>query len=226
MSPRPLAGVGACVFDAYGTLLDVISAVAAHAARVGDRAADLARLWRTKQLDYTWLRSLMGLHADFDRVTEDALDYALEAMNLGEPGLREALLAANLELEPYPEVAAVLARWRDAGRRLAVLSNGTPATLEAGLDAAGIRDRFEHVLSVEPVGVFKPAPAVYLHATRTLGLAAGEIAFFSSNGWDAHGAAAFGFKVVWVNRKGQPRERLPGTLAAEVRDLEAAEALW
>ena len=209
VSPRPLAGAGACVFDAYGTLLDVNSAVAAHAARVGDRAADLARLWRTKQLEYTWLRSLMGLHADFDRVTEDALDYALEAMNLEEPGLREALLAANLELEPYPEVAVVLTRWRDAGRRLAVLSNGTPATLEAGLDAAGIRDRFEHVLSVEPVGVFKPAPAVYLHATRTLGLAAGEIAFFSSNGWDAHGAAAFGFKVVWVNRKGQPRERLP-----------------
>ena len=226
MSVRPLQGIGACVFDAYGTLLDVNSAVAAHAARIGARADELAALWRRKQLEYTWLRSLMRQHADFDSVTEDALAYALDALGLEEQGLAGTLLAAHRELEPYPEVPAVLARWRKRGLRLAVLSNGTPATLEAGLVAAGIRDPLEHVLSVEAVGIYKPAPPVYLHATSTLGLPAREIAFFSSNAWDAHGAAAFGLKVVWLNRKGQPRERLPGVLAAEVGNLEEVEPLW
>lgn len=216
--------VAACVLDAYGTLLDVSSAVAAEAAALGTgRAEALSALWRRKQLEYSWLRSLMRRHADFATVTAEALDHGLEALGLAEDaggGLRARLLAAYRRLAPYPEVAAALAALRRQGVRTAVLSNGDPATLADGLAAAGIAGLLDHVLSVEEAGVFKPAPEVYGLATRRLGLAARETAFVSSNGWDAHGAASFGFRVVWVNRTGAPDERLPGAPIAVIPNLE------
>lgn len=221
---RPLAGVAACVFDAYGTLLDVHSAVAAHAGQVGPKAGELSALWRRKQLEYTWLRTLMRDHADFQQLTEDALDHALAALEV-DPKLRAPLLAGYRELAAYPEVGETLARLRARGLRLAVLSNATPAMLEVGLRAAGLGEAFEAVLSVEELRLYKPAPEVYLLAARRLGLAAGEIAFFSANAWDAHGAARFGFRVVWVNRSGQAPDRLPGTPVAAIADLAAIEAL-
>jgi 2-haloacid dehalogenase len=216
----PLEGARACVFDAYGTLFDLGSAVARERGRLGARADELGRIWRTKQLEYTWLRSLMGRHADFWRVTGDALDHALDALGIADPDLREALMRAYLRLDAYPEVAAVLQRLRDAGLPRAILSNGSPVMLEAGVKSAGLADLLGAVLSVESVGVFKPHPAVYQLAVDRLGVAArGEIAFLSSNAWDVHGAAAFGLRCAWVNRAGAKPERLPGAALVELQDL-------
>lgn len=214
--PRPVA---ACVFDAYGTLLDFNSALAAETAALGASADELSGLWRRKQLEYTWLRSLMRRHADFAEVTAEALDFSLEALGLAEPERRGRLLAAYRRLSPYPEVPAMLQTLKAHGMRTAILSNGSPAMLEEGVAAAGIAGLLDRVLSVEEVGIYKPAPEVYHLATARLGLAAPEIAFFSANGWDVHGAASFGFRTVWVNRTGMPDERLPGAAATTFRSL-------
>lgn len=214
-APRP----SACVFDAYGTLLDLNSATAAKTAVLGERAAELAALWRRKQLEYSWLRSLMRRHVDFRQVTADALDHSLAALGLQDEDLRGRLMAAYERLTPYPEVAGMLAGLKRHGIRTAVLSNGSSDMLQASTAAAGLADLLDLVLSVEAVGVYKPAPEVYHLATTRLGVSAGEIAFFSSNGWDVHGAASFGFRVIWVNRAGLPDDRLPGTAAAVVPDL-------
>ena len=217
----PLQGVRACVFDAYGTLFDLGSAVARERHRLGDaRADELSLLWRTRQIEYTWLRSLMGRHADFWRVTGDALDYSLESLGVADPDLREALMRAYLKLDAYPEVAGVLRRLCDAGLPCAILSNGSPAMLEAAVGAAGIGDLLAAVLSVESVGVFKPHPSVYRLAADHFGVAPAEVAFQSSNPWDVCGAATFGFRCAWVNRSGAKPERLPGTAAVELRDLD------
>ncbi len=196
----------ACVFDAYGTLFDVHAAVRAQAARIGDVAEAFSALWRTKQLEYTWVRSLMGRHADFAQLTGEALDYALARHGLADPDLRADLLAAYRRLAAYPEVARSLDALARSGRRLAILSNGTPAWLADAVAAAGLAGRFEAVWSVEAVGIYKPDARVYRMALDGLGLAAHEIGFVSSNPWDAAGAANFGFRAVWVNRAGLPDE--------------------
>jgi 2-haloacid dehalogenase len=216
MTPPPLA---AMVFDAYGTLFDLASAVRDEEAALGETGRRLGELWRRKQLEYAWLRSLMGRHADFWQVTVDSLDYALEACGLPDAGLRQRLLAAYRNLDAYPEAPACLDALRAAGLRTAILSNGEPAMLQEAVTAAGLSERLDHVLSVEAVGVFKPDPRVYRSAAVALGVEAGRIGFVSSNGWDAHGAAAFGFTTWWVNRAGLPGERLPWHLAGELRDL-------
>ncbi len=217
--------IRACVFDAYGTLLDFASAVAGEKEVLGERAASLNALWRGKQLEYSWLRALMRRHVDFRTVTAEALDHAMAALGIEDPALRGRLLATYDRLDPYAEVPTTLERLAAGGLRLAVLSNGTPEMLRRGIAAAGLEPWLEAVLSVEEVGVFKPAPEVYMLATRRLGLAAREIAFLSSNAWDAHGAASFGFRAVWVNRSGAPRERLPGDLAAEIPSLAGLPSL-
>ncbi len=214
-----LAGVRACVFDAYGTLFDVASAVAACRNDIGPQADRLNALWRDKQLAYTWLRAAQGRHADFWQVTGDALDFALETLALERPGLKPRLMDLYLGLKPFPEVAGVLRRLRAAGLRTAILSNGTPDMLAALVSAAKLEPLFNQVLSVEAAGAFKPHPSVYQLAVDRLGVPAEAISFQSSNGWDVHAAAAFGMKVVWCNRTGQPRERLPGAPVAEVRTL-------
>ncbi len=223
-TPR-LAGIRACVFDAYGTLFDVASAVDACRDAVGPEADRLNALWRDKQLAYTWLRAAQGRHADFWQVTGDALDFALETCGIARPDLRRRLMDLYLGLKPYPEVAAVLARLKAAGLKTAILSNGTPAMLAALTSAAGLDALFDQVLSVEAVGVFKPHRQVYQLAVDRLGVPAEAIAFQSSNGWDVHAAAAFGMTVVWCNRTGQQRERLPGEPAAQVKTLAALPAL-
>jgi 2-haloacid dehalogenase len=217
----PLRGIGACVFDAYGTLLDVASA--AHRCRheLGDKLDPLNAIWRDKQLQYTWLRSLQDRHADFLQVTGDALDFALDALGIAEPGLRERLLDLYRTLDAYPEVPATLARLRKAGLKTAILSNGTPDMLEAASKAAGIDRLLDHILSVEAVGTYKPHPSVYRLAVERLALPADSIAFVSSNGWDAYGASAFGMRVIWCNRRGQCAERLPGRPDAVVGSLDA-----
>ena len=213
-----MEGIRACVFDAYGTLFDVHAAVSALRPRLGERADALSQLWRAKQLEYTWLRSLMGRHADFWQVTGDALDYALARTGV-EAALRAPLMQAYLSLQAYPEVADVLRRLRAAGQRLAILSNGAPAMLAAAVDNAGIGALLDAVLSVEEVGVYKPDPRVYRLALERLAIPAEQIAFLSSNAWDVHGAAAFRLRPVWINRLAAPAERLPGTAEHQLRDL-------
>jgi 2-haloacid dehalogenase len=219
-----MAGIEACVFDAYGTLFDVHSAVARLRARVGERADALSQLWRTKQLEYTWLRALMGRHADFWQVTGDALDYALVRTGVG-PAMREPLMQAYLALDAYPEVRDVLRRLRDAGLKTAILSNGEPRMLAVAARSARIERLLDEILSVEDVGIFKPHPKVYQLAVDRLAVRPDRIAFQSSNAWDVSGAAAFGLRAVWINRLDMPPERLPGAPEHELRDLSGLPGL-
>lgn len=222
MNASILRGIRACVFDAYGTLFDVHTAIAAHRARLGSQAEAVSATWRSKQLEYTWLRSLMGRHADFWKVTEEALAFALERHlepGVIQPDLPGLLMQAYLQLSPYPEVQKTLQTLNQRAYRLAILSNGTPSMLEAAVTHGGLAGAFESVLSVESVGIYKPDRRVYQLAVEHLELAREQILFLSSNAWDVAGAANFGFRVVWVNRFSQPAERLPGTPSAELRDL-------
>lgn len=220
----PLASVRAIVFDAYGTLFDVASAAARHRDALGERHAALSRLWRQKQLEYSWLRTLMGQHADFQQVTADALDYALEALSLPVE-LRDRLLEIYLRLDAYPDARPTLERLRERGLRTAILSNGTPAMIAAAVENAKLEALLDPLLSVESVGQFKPVPAVYQLAVDRLGLEAARIGFVSANGWDAAGAAAFGFRTVWINRERAPVDRLPGRPLAQVSQLTEIPAL-
>ena len=163
-----LEGIRACVFDAYGTLFDVGSPVQKLATEIGEKAAGLAALWRQKQLEYTWLRSLMGVHADFWHVTGDALDFSLEALKIEDPGLRDELMTLYLKLDAYPEVAEALQAVRVKSKRMAILSNGSPSMLDSAVRAAGLEKYFDMVLSVEDVGIYKPSRRVYRHAMQKL----------------------------------------------------------
>jgi 2-haloacid dehalogenase len=168
---------------------------------------------------------VQGRHADFWQVTGDALDFALEALELPDPSLRERLMQLYLTLDAYPEVPAMLQQLRDAGFAAAILSNGSPAMLAAAVGHAGLAALFDHVLSVEEVGVYKPHPRVYQLAVDRLHVPAQQIAFISSNGWDAWAASAFGMRAVWCNRQSQTRERLPGGPDHEIRSLAELPAL-
>ena len=214
-----LHGIRACVFDAYGTLFDFASAAARCGEVPREQAARLTAIWRDKQLQYTWLRGLFGCHADFWQVTGDALDFALETIGIESPGLRGRLMELYLTLEAFPEVPEVLQQLKAAGIATAILSNGSPSMLSAAVEGAHIGQFLDAVISVEEVGVFKPHPKVYQRAVDRLGVAPGQIAFQSSNAWDAWAASAFGMRVVWCNRYGQRRERLPGSPDAEIRTL-------
>ena len=220
-----LAGVEACVFDAYGTLFDVHSAVGRHRDRVGEAADSVSATWRAKQLQYTWLRSLMERWTPFAEVTEDSLDFALDEAGIEDGSLRADLLAAYRSLACYPEVEGVLDALRASGMRTAILSNGSREMLDAAVGSAGIGSRLDAVLSVDDVRVFKPHPDVYRLACDRLGVAPRAVCFLSSNAWDAAGAATFGFRVAWVNRFGQARERLPDAPDVEIATLDPLPGL-
>ena len=213
------SGIGACVFDAYGTLFDVHAPVAQMAARIGGEADALSRLWRQKQLEYTWLRSLMRAHADFWQVTGEALDYALAAHAIDDPGLRAELMELYMRLDAYPDAVDALQRLKFSGLATAILSNGSPAMLQAAVESAGLGNDLDHVISVEEVGIFKPDPRVYELAVSRTGVAAGGICFVSANTWDAQAAAHFGFQVARVDRFGLKDERLPGAPKALIKTL-------
>ena len=206
--------IKACVFDAYGTLFDVAAAAREAAQEPGREAfathwLKVANDWRLKQLQYTWLRAITGAHTDFWQVTQEGLDWALEASGLAEPALRERLLQLYWELSAYPEVPEMLKTLKDQGFETAILSNGSPDMLAGAVDSAGIGDVLDDMLSVESVGIFKPDASVYELVTNRFDCARDEVLFVSSNGWDAAGAAGFGFTTVWVNRAGEPMDRLP-----------------
>jgi 2-haloacid dehalogenase len=194
------------VFDAYGTLFDVHSVVEAGREITSDPVA-FSTTWRQKQLEYTWLRALMGAYADFWVVTESALRYTIRRLGLTatEAQVRR-LMEAYLSLACFPDVKAALGRL--AGRPRAVLSNGAPAMLAAAVAASGLGALLEHVISVDRVKTYKPSPLVYALGPETLGVSAGELLFVSSNGWDVAGAKAFGYRVAWCNRTGAPEEEL------------------
>ncbi len=203
-----------CVFDAYGTLFDVSAAAREAAAEPGNEALrdvwmQLASDWRLKQLQYTWLRAVAEAHADFWQVTQDGLDWAMEAAGLTDPHLRDRLLHLYFELSAYPEVPQMLATLKARGYHTAILSNGEPRMLEAAVQSAGVAAHLDAVLSVESVGVFKPHRRVYDMVGSRFGTTPEAVLFVSSNGWDAAGAKGYGFATVWVNRAGDPVDRLP-----------------
>ena len=201
-----MAAIRGYVFDAYGTLFDVHAVVEAGRAVTHDPLA-LSLAWRQKQLEYTWLRSLMGRYEDFWTVTEDALRWALARLDIraGDADVRR-LMDAYLSLACFPEVAAALAGLH--GRPRAILSNGAPKMLAAAVASSGLTSHLEHVLSVDTVKTYKPSPTVYALGADALGVAARDLLFVSSNAWDVAGAKSFGYQVAWCNRTNAPEENL------------------
>lgn len=225
-APGALHDIKVCAFDAYGTLFDVAAAARQLRDELGDLWEQLAEIWRTKQVQYTWLRSLMGRYADFRQVTQEALAFAMDTVGLEDPALAERLMNLYDRLDAYPEVSDVLRTLKNAGRSTAILSNGSPGMLRSAVQAAEIDALLDDVLSVDTLQIYKPHPDVYALVTSRFGVGPSDVAFFSSNAWDAAGAAAFGFRVVWVNRFGQRRERLPAEPAFEVTSLKAVPELF
>jgi 2-haloacid dehalogenase len=209
----------AIVFDAYGTLFDVHSAVGQHAAKVGPEAARLSELWRAKQLEYSWVLSLAERYEPFWSLTDKALDYAFARCPSVDPAIKPLLLEAYRKLGAYPEVPVVLTTLRERGYRTAILSNGEPGMLAEAVASAGIESLLDAVLSVDAAKTFKTSPRAYQLALSAFGLEAREIVFVSSNRWDVAGAAAFGFPTVWVNRSGLPDEYVGLDPMAVVQDL-------
>ncbi|MEM9426510.1 MAG: haloacid dehalogenase type II [Pseudomonadota bacterium] len=222
--------IKACVFDAYGTLFDVAAAARILAEQPGQSQLaevwpKLAADWRAKQLQYTWIRAITGAHVPFWDVTQDGLDWAMEASGLEDPELRETLLALYWELPAYREVPEMLATLKARGYRTVILSNGSPDMLDGAVDFAGVRTWLDAVLSVEDVGIFKPAKAVYDMVGARFETAREEVLFVSSNGWDIASATAYGFRTAWVNRAVEPMDRLPDTPDHVLEDLSGIPAL-
>lgn len=220
-----LTNVKACIFDAYGTLFDFASATERCTNIPAEHRAPLTALWREKQLQYTWLRALQRRYVDFETVTRDALDFALDSFGIATPERRDELMAAYNALDAFPEVADVLRTIRGAGIRTAILSNGSPSMLRSAVHHAGLDDLLDAVLSVDALRTYKTDPAVYQFALDELGLRAADVSFQSSNGWDAYAASDFGIRVVWCNRYRQRPERLPGSPDFEVETLQALPEL-
>jgi len=214
-----------CIFDAYGTLFDVAAAARQAASEpqfsnIKDTWPQLAEHWRLKQLQYTWLRAITQAHTDFWEVTQDGLDWALEKCSVdGDAGLRERLLALYWELQAYPEVPEMLQTLKAAGLNTAILSNGSPDMLDGAVHSAGIETLLDDNLSVQSVGIFKPDSRVYDLVGQRFGCAKDEVLFVSSNGWDAAGATGYGFTTAWVNRSGEPMDRMPWKPKHVLNDL-------
>lgn len=215
--------IDACVFDAYGTLFDVAAAASHCQEDLGDQWAPLAQMWRDKQLQYTWLRSLMDEYVPFWQITQDALDYAMASLKIEDDALRQKLLDVYFKLDAYPEVLGVLQTLKAGGKKVATLSNGSPDMLNSAVNNAGLD--LDAVSSVDKIGIYKPDGRIYQMACDDLNVTKERVCFMSSNAWDAWAAANFGFQVVWVNRFNQPPERLPGTLRETIQDLNALPAL-
>jgi 2-haloacid dehalogenase len=210
------------VFDAYGTLFDVHSAVARHRERVGPKAGQISEIWRTKQLEYTWTRTLMSAYRDFDELTREALDFAATQCGGVAPHVQELLLQAYKTLDAFADVAPTLQMLRGKGAKNVILSNGTPQTLARAVASAGLTDLLDESLSVDVVGRYKTAPEVYALACDRYGLRPEQISFQSSNRWDVAGAVQFGFHAVWINRAGardEYRDLPPARTISTLADL-------
>jgi 2-haloacid dehalogenase len=220
-----------CIFDAYGTLFDVAAAARQAATEPGREVfarhwPQVSEMWRQKQLQYTWLRAVTGAHTDFWEVTQNGLDWALEANGLQDDApLRERLLQLYWELAAFPEVPAMLHALKRAGLNTAILSNGSPAMLQGAVESAAIADVLDDTLSVESVGIFKPAGVVYDLVTQRFNCKESEVLFVSSNGWDAAAATGHGFETAWVNRANDPVDRLPWVPDHILTDLSSIPSL-
>jgi 2-haloacid dehalogenase len=212
--------LSALVFDAYGTIFDVHSVGRLAESLFPGKGAAISAAWRAKQLEYTWLRTLMGNYEDFNRVTRSSLEWALESLGIeADETVKRALADEYRKLTPFADARPALEKLAE-GRPLAILSNGYPEMLEAVVDHNGMRPIFRGgILSVHAAKRFKPDPAVYRIAEEALGVTRSLIGFVSSNGWDAAGAKSFGFRVYWVNRGAAPVERLGVRPDATIRDL-------
>jgi 2-haloacid dehalogenase len=217
--------IDACVFDAYGTLFDFAAAAARHKDALGDKEKLLSDIWRVRQVEYTWLRSLMDEYVEFWQITQDALDYAMAALDIEDADLRQKLLDVYWQLDAFPEVPEMLAKLKADGLKTAILTNGSPDMVQGAIDSAGIGNVLDEAFSVDAVKIFKPHDSVYQLAVDGFGVERNRICFMSSNAWDVAGAANFGFRVVWVNRYGQPPERLPGAAEHMIPDLSHLPAL-
>ena len=202
----PANGYAAYVFDAYGTLFDVHAAVRRHAADIGPEGPLLSEIWRNKQLEYSWVRALMGAYVDFWQLTEQALDFALARVPAVDPKHRDALLEAYWKLDCYEEVPSVLKALKDRGAKLAILSNGSPEMLDSAVRNAALDSVLDDVFSVASLRTFKATPSVYEMVTTAYRLYPDAVSFQSSNRWDIAGAKKFGFRTVWINRASNPDE--------------------
>ena len=215
----------ACIFDAYGTLFDVNAACRELSLDVGDKWQDLANLWRLRQVEYTWLRNSMNEYIDFWEITSGALDYAMEVLDIHDKKLREQLLELYLKLEAYPEVKEILQKLKDKNYRTGILSNGNTQMLDSAVKNANIEDLLDVVISVEECKIYKPSSEVYDLVERKINIQKDKVVFFSSNAWDMHAAANYGFKTIWVNRFDGKLERLPGKPSAIVKSLNNIDEL-
>ena len=215
----------ACIFDAYGTLFDVNAACRELSLDVGDKWQDLANLWRLRQVEYTWLRNSMNEYVDFWEITSNALDYAMEVLNIKNIKLRDQLLELYLKLEAYPEVKKVLGKLKDKKFRTGILSNGSKKMLDSAVKNAKIENLLDVVISVEECKIYKPSSKVYDLVEIKTDIQKDKVTFFSSNAWDMHAAANYGFKTIWVNRFQGKLERLPGKPNAIVKSLDNIDQL-
>jgi len=207
------------VFDAYGTLFDVHSAVSRHAEKVGPDAARVSEIWRNKKLEYSWTRSGMGRYKDFWTLTGEALDFALASVASANPDARQALLDAYLSLDCYSEVKPVLAELKNRGARTAILSNGSPDMLKSAVQSADLEDVLDECFSIHPLMVFKTSPETYRMVTDYWKIERHSVSFQSSNRWDIAGATAFGFDCAWINRTGQADEYADLAPSRVLKDL-------
>lgn len=215
----------AYVFDAYGTLFDVHAAVRRHETAVGPDGQLLSEIWRAKQLEYSWTRALMNRYVDFWSLTEQALDYAFRKVPSADTSMKAPLLDAYRELDAYPEVVPVLRQLKDAGARLAILSNGTDSMLDSAVNSAGLDTLLDDVFSVDSMRLYKTDQRVYDMVATHYRVYPEAISFQSSNRWDVAGATAFGFRTVWINRAGQPDEYTDLSPSVVLQSLDGLPAL-
>ena len=208
----------AIVFDAYGTLFDVNSAVEKSKDKIGNKWENFANFWRTTQLEYTWLRSLMKKHKNFWQITEDSLDKSMETFQI-DKSLRNDLLSLYKELSPYPEVKNVLENLKKKSFKLAILSNGTPELLNHLVKSSDLENLFDDIFSVEEVKIYKPDPKVYDIPVNKYKVSKGEITFLSANTWDVSGAGNYGYNSIWVNRNNSVFDKLDYKPKNEVKNL-------
>lgn len=221
----PLPGIRACAFDAYGTVLDLSAAIAAIRPQLGDQAKELATIWRAKQLEYSWLRAIMGRFQDFWHIAGESLDFAMQATGLKDALLRTRLMESFMSVTAFPEVHDALAGLKGRDIRTAILSNGSTTMLAAGVGSAGLRGKLDAVFSCDKVQSYKPDPRCYQLVSDHFGVAPAEVCFVSANAWDVAGAGSFGFRTVWLNRKGRPAERMPSAPDAIIGSLAELGAL-
>ena len=213
-----MKNVKAIIFDAYGTLFDVNSAAEKCKDKIGDKWEPFANFWRTTQLEYTWLRSLMGRHKDFWQVTEDSLDKSMKAFNI-DSSMKNELLNLYKILSPYKEVSETLKALKEKKFKLAILSNGTPSLLNELVKSNNLNDLFDDIFSIEEVGVYKPVSKVYDIPVKKYKIKKGEIAFLSANTWDVSGGGNYGYQAIWVNRNNNIFDNLDYKPTNEIKSL-------